>query len=167
MPAYQTTFAARQPVGVKGRRVNMEEWNTITCLPDTTNIKIAMPVAMGTGGDESIVPYDGTGRFRGITEIDQTIQYGTGDTYPEGYNVPVMTSGVIWAVAATTVTAGQPVFYVTASDTYHNTADSGRVAVPGAEFDSSATSGELVKIRLRDAIGLAALDARVTDLENA
>jgi hypothetical protein len=167
MPPYQTTFLARQPIGVKGRRVNMEEWNAITCLPDTTNVKIAMPVAMGTGGAESIVPYTGTGRFRGITEIDQTIQYGTDDTYPEGYNVPVMTSGVIWATAAAAVTAGQPVFYVTATDNYHNTAAAGRVAVPGAEFDSSAASGELVKIRLRDAIGLAALDGRVTALENA
>ena len=165
MPARQTAFPARMPEGTVGRRANMEEWNAITCHPEAANVKVAMPVQMGTEGPESIVPYDGSGRFRGITEVDQTCQYDANGFYPIGFNVPVMPSGVIWARAAAAVDAGDAVFYVTASGLYHNTAAAGRVAVPGAEFDSAAAANGLVKIRLRDAIGLAALEARVADLE--
>lgn len=165
MPARQTSFPARMPEGTVGRRVNMEEWNAITCHPQAADIKEAMPVMTGTNGDESIIPYDGTGRFRGITEVDQVCAYDANGFYPIGYNVPVMTSGVIWARAAAAVESGDPVFFVTASGLYHNAAAAGRVAIPGAEFDSSAAANGLVKIRLRDAIGLAALEARVTALE--
>ncbi len=149
MPPLQTTFAARAPIGTVGRRVNMEEWNAITCHPEAAEITEAMPVMTGTEGDESIVPYDGSGRFRGITEVDQVTVYDADGFYPIGHNVPVMTSGVIWAIAAASVTAGDSVYFVTASGQYHNTTDTGRVEIPGAEFDSSAEADGLVKIRLR------------------
>lgn len=152
MPPLQTVFADRPPEGLKGRRVNAEEWNGITCLPTDNTVGVAVPVQMGTTGPESIVEFT-TGRFRGITELDQFAVYDASDNYEAGYNVPVMTSGVIWVIAGAAVVAGDRVFFDTATKTYNNATG---VEILGAEFDSNAAADGLVKVRLREAIHVTA-----------
>jgi hypothetical protein len=126
----------------------MEEWNGLTGLAEDTAanpIGFAQPVMRGTAG-EQVKKYNGTGVFRGLTEADVTIG---ADTYPEGYNVPVMESGVIWALAGGACTAGTPVYWIAASGKYTSTATSNTL-IPNAEFDSAAAAdGDLVLIRLR------------------
>lgn len=148
MPPLQTTIPTEMAAGVVGRRQNMEEWNTLTGIAEdvTANpIGFAQPVMRGTGG-EQVKKYDGSGVFRGLTEADVTLG---ADTYPEGYNVPVMEMGVIWALAGGACTAGSPVYWIAASGKYTSTVGTNTL-IPNAEFDSAAAAdGDLVKIRLR------------------
>lgn len=146
MPPIQTEFNRFMEAGAVGRRVNMEEWNTLTGLAEDVEanpIGFAQPVMRGTDG-EQVKLYDGTGVFRGLTEADVTID---GQTFPEGYNTPVMESGVIWAMAGAACTAGGPVYWDAATGKYSDTNTDD--LIPNAEFDSSAGADELVKIRLR------------------
>lgn len=146
MPPLQTTFTSEFPAGAIGRRQNMEEWNGLTGLAEDTEanpIGFAQPVMQGTAG-EQVKKLAGAGVFRGITEADTTLG---ATTYPEGYNVPVMESGVIWAEAGGACTIRGLVQWDAATGQY---SDAGGTAIPGAEFDSAAAAaGDLVKIRLR------------------
>ncbi|MFC6487358.1 structural cement protein Gp24 [Nitratireductor sp. GCM10026969] len=147
MPPLQTTIPNEMAAGMVGRRQNMEEWNGLTGLAEdvTANpIGFAQPVMRGTAG-EQVKKYDGAGVFRGITEADVTLG---ADTYPEGYNTPVMESGVIWALAGGACTAGGPVYWAASTGRYSDTNTD--TLIPNAEFDSAAAAdGDLVKIRLR------------------
>lgn len=149
MPPLQTSYSENMAAGAVGRRQNMEEWNTFTGLAEDVEsnpIGFAQPVKQGTAG-EQVALYDGSGVFRGLTEADTTVP---GGTFPEGYNVPVMESGVIWAMAGGTCTIRGPVYWDDADGTYSDTDTD--TLIPGAEFDSAASDGELVKIRLRRAV---------------
>ena len=143
----QTSYAQYMDAGAVGRRANMEEWNTITCLAEdvTSNpIGFAQPVMRGSA-DEKVKKYDGSGSFRGLTEADVTLG---AQNYPEGANTPVCESGVIWALAGDTCTAGESVGWDSSTGKYENGSSTNTI-IPNAEFDSSAASGQLVKIRLR------------------
>lgn len=144
MPPLQTVFNQRQGVGLKGRRVDMGEWNTITLLPQTATVGVAVPVMQSTT-DDTCVELSGTGFFRGITELDQVAVYGPGDVYPEGYNVPVMEFGVMWVVADAAVTRGTKANF---NATTKNWSTAATVVVPGAYFTTSGAAGSLVKVRL-------------------
>ena len=144
MPPIQTVFNERTPVGLKGRRVDMGEWNTITMLPEDDSVGVAVPVMQGTS-DDQIVEYDGDGFFRGITELDQVAVYDADDNYAQGYNVPVMEFGVIWVVAGAAVVVGTAANFDAATK---NWSTAGTVEVPGAFFISSGASGDLVKVRI-------------------
>ncbi|MER8827225.1 DUF2190 family protein [Mesorhizobium sp. M0938] len=148
MPPLQTTIPTSMAPGVVGRRQNMEEWNGLTGLAEDTvanPIGFAQPVMRGTAG-EQVKKYAAAGKFRGLTEADVTIG---ASVYPEGYNVPVMESGVIWALAGGVCTIGGPVYWTAASGKYTSTVGT-NLLIPNAEFDSAAAAdGDLVLIRLR------------------
>ena len=144
MPPLQTVFNERTPVGLKGRRVDMGEWNTITMLPEDDGVGVAVPVMQGTS-DDQIVEYDGDGFFRGITELDQVAVYDADDNYAQGYNVPVMEFGVIWVVLGGTVAVGDPAGFDATDKTWSAAGD---FEVPGAFFISSGGEGDLAKVRL-------------------
>lgn len=145
----QTTYTAKPAPGAVGRRANMEEWNTITRIAEDAGIGFGQPVQRGTG-DDQIELFDGSGNFLGITEADQTLTTGVPGqplSYPVGHNTPVCEYGVIWVMAGGTCTAGGPVYWNASAGTYSD--DSGDELIPNAEFDSSATTGNVVKVRLR------------------
>lgn len=144
MPPLQTIFNQRTPKGLKGRRVDMGEWNTITLLPSNALVGVAVPVQQGAT-DDTCVELTGTNFFRGITELDQVAVYGANDTYPQGHNVPVMEFGVIWVVADATVVRGTKANFNATSKRWSTAAT---VVVPGAHFITSGAAGTLVKVRL-------------------
>lgn len=144
MPPLQTVFNERMPVGLKGRRVDMGEWNTITMLPEDDSVGVAVPVGQGTA-DDAIVEYTGAEFFRGITELDQVAVYDADDNYAQGYNTPVMEFGVIWVVAGDDVAVGDAANFDAATKQW---SAAGTVEVPGAFFISSGAEGDLVKVRL-------------------
>lgn len=148
MPMIQTTWAAKPAPGQVGRRANMEEWNTLTRIAEVANIGFGEPVQRGTGADQ-IVPFT-TGNFLGLTECDYTAvggPVGSPAVFPVGWNTPVNEFGVMWVNATGTCTAGGLVYWDATAKGYSNT-DTGTL-IPNSEFDSSATAGGIVKIRLR------------------
>lgn len=142
MPPLQTTFNQNIPPGFVGMRANMETWNTITGLAEGDPIGYGQPVMQGTAG-EQVELYDGTGIFRGITEANIV---APANTYENGQNTPVCNYGVIWVEAGGACTIRGPVGWNATTGQYSN---AGTVAIPGAVFDSAATTaGELVKVRI-------------------
>lgn len=149
MPPLQLTYPETMAPYALGRRVNMEEWNTLTGLAQVDTIGFAEPVQDGTTG-EQVAPFT-SGKFRGITEADYGINVATPTTaarFPIGANVPVCESGVIAGLAVGTCTKRTPVYWVAASRGYTSTASTNTL-IPNAEFDATVSSGGLVPIRLR------------------
>lgn len=152
--ALQTTYAENMPIGSLGRRVNMEEWNTITrTLEGATPLLFGAPVQRGaTAGDAHGCAIFTTGDFIGISEANVVLQHDVADRYEQYDSVAICESGVIWVNAGTGgATAGTPAYYIAASNTWTSTVGS-NLAVPGAEFDSTAAAGGLVKLRVRRAV---------------
>lgn len=151
MPARQTVFNERLPVGLEGRRVTSEEWNGVTGLVDGESaVRVAMPVQVGTTGPNSIAPFT-SGNFVGITELDINAILTDDTYYADMSNVPVMTFGGIWGVAGEAITAadGDSVFYDPADGKYYTATDTGRVELTTASFRSDAAADGLVRVNLK------------------
>lgn len=149
MPPIQTTYPERMAPYALGRRVNMEEWNTLTGIAQVNTIGFGEPVQDGTTG-EQVAPFT-SGKFRGITEADFTVNVANQTDparFPTGANVPVCENGVIAVLAGGTCTKRTPVYYIAASRSYTSTAGSNTL-IPNAEFDATVASGQLVPVRLR------------------
>lgn len=82
-----------------------------------------------------------------VAASDGTVSYAQYDT------VPIMKTGYIWAIPYENVVRGDDVISVTAqsgklSGTTAGAAGSGRVAVPGAIWQDTATAGTPARIRI-------------------
>jgi len=139
--------------GLVGQQVNAEEWNAISRSAsgtDTTPIGMGQPVSRVAGSDRNIVAWDGTDDVLGVTVY--TISADTETGFAEGKETPVMTMGVLYVAAGGACTAGAPAFYDIATDRW---SDATGAAVPGVEFDTNATAGSIVKIRILRPVAVA------------
>lgn len=128
----------------RGRRVNMEEWNTITRTLETdVQLKFGVPVQRGTG-NHGCVPFT-SGDLLGITEANLVLPH-PGDYYTQYDNVAIMESGVIGVLVSGTVQPGDPAAYNAGNDTW-GVADTTTETIIG-EFDAGGTD-EVVPLRLR------------------
>lgn len=140
MPPLQTTFGNMAPAFI-GMRANTETRNAITGIAEEV-IAFGQPVMQGTE-DKQVLVYDGSGAYLGITEANIVLPT---EDYQIGDNVPVDNYGVIWVEAGGACTIRGAVGW---DDTTGQYSDGGAIAIPGASFDSTATTaGELVRIRL-------------------
>lgn len=132
-----------------GRRVNMEEWNTITKTAEAA-LSFGVPVMPGTGADTAVVLDATTGRnVLGITEATLTLPR-PGDAYAQYDNVAVCEIGVIGVLLGANVTAGAQARYNTVNGTWTGAAQSATVVtIPGAQFDEAGTSGAVGRLRYR------------------
>ena len=133
-----------------GRRVNMEEWNTITrTLVGTTPIGFGAPVQRHTN-HKGCAPYT-SGEVIGISEASLVLPHPL-DRYEQYDNVAICEVGVIGVMAGEAVTAGDLAGWDPAANSGAGgwvTADTGAPAVPGAQFESSGSTGEVVALRYR------------------
>ncbi len=133
-----------------GRRVNMEEWNTITqTVEGATAIGFGQPVVAGTGRD-TVVPLSATGQnIVGITEADPTLPR-PGDSYNQYDNVAVCEIGVIGVLLGANVTRGAQARFDITNKVWTGAAASGTVlTIPGAQFDEAGSSGAVGVVRYR------------------
>lgn len=145
MPMIQTDWDITPAKGIVGRRQNMEEWNGFTGHPTASGIVGAAYPVQDAGEGEGITIYT-AGDFRGITEADTFLL--NGEFYDRGVNVPVLESGVIFGYAAAACTKRTPAYWNATLKGYQ-TASSGGVLIPGAEFDATEAAGNPVAIRIR------------------
>lgn len=151
--ALQTTYSETMPAYAIGRRGNMEEWNTITrTLEQATALKFGVPVQRGAG-EHGIVIFT-TGDFLGISEANVVLGNNTPDQYEQYQSVPVCERGVIGVgVGVGGAVAGAPAYYIAATGLWTVTS-AGNVAVPGAEFDTTAAAGGVALVRVRRIVPL-------------
>jgi len=127
-----------------GRRVNMEEWNTITRMFETNaNLGFGVPVQRGATA-KGIVAFT-SGEFLGVTAAN-LVGHNVGDVYVQYDSVPVCEVGVIGVTVSESVTAGAAAGW---SGTAWVVADSAAPQVPGCEFDSSGAANSVVALRVR------------------
>lgn len=131
--------------GLVGGHANMEEWNAITRTASATGIAPGQPVQRVTGDNFKAAAWDGTSAPLGV--VRWTIDADTTSGYPVGKSISIMTMGVMWVAAGGAATAGAQAGYDAATDRWADVAGDFD-AVPGVEFDTTATSGNLVKIRI-------------------
>ena len=150
MPAVQTTYPTFHPAGALGRMAN-GEWltNVISRIVDpaaANPVAPGDPVLQGANEQTIVSANGGSGVFRGIAIRDATLPPGTGDSFAPTVTLGVLTKGVVWVNAAAAVSPGQPAFY-TAAGALTATA-TGNTAIPGALWESAATTPGLAKLRL-------------------
>ncbi len=132
-----------------GRRVNMEEWNTITRTAEGT-IGFGVPVMAGTGEHGCLLLDATNGRnVLGITEASQVLPH-TGDAYVQYDNVAICEVGVIGVVLDDDVVAGAQARFNTATGKWTDAAQSATVVtIPGAQFEEAGTAGSVGVVRYR------------------
>lgn len=134
--------------GLVGQHANSEEWNAITRLAvdtDTSPIGFGQPVyRVATNDNHCSTAVNGNPL--GVTRYRVDIDGVTG--YEEYGHVSIMTQGIMYVAAGDVATAGEPAGYDPATDRWADVAGDFD-AVLGAEFDTSADAGEIVKIRIQ------------------
>lgn len=150
----------RPLAGLPGQWQNMEECNAFTAYAGAA---IAFGQALMKGAtDDAVIPLTTGNKFVGIAQeniytsgepVDDQPRYGVGDI------LGVADMGVIFVEVAADVVKGNAVWYLPSSGLYYAATGTGRMLLPGCEFDQSGASGAYVPIRIRIRPGEAAITA--------
>ena len=134
-----------------GRRINMEEWNTITRTKEGSGtLGFGLPVMPGSGEHTCVILDATSGRnVLGITEASVVLPH-SGDAYQQYENVAICEVGVIGVLLGADVTAGAQARFNTGNNTWTGAAQSATVVtIPGAQFEVAGKSGTVGAIRYR------------------
>lgn len=146
------TFKENLTAYAVGRRVNMEEWNTITrsLEGEDATLGFGVPVIAGTG-DHSCAPLTATGqRVLGISEANVVLPR-VGDNYARYDNVAICEVGVIGVQLGTDpVAKGAAARYDLTNKVWTDAAASATVmSIPGAEFEVAGAANTVCAVRYR------------------
>ena len=139
------------PAYAVGRRVNMEEWNTITRTleGDSATLAFGVPAVAGTGAHTCVPLTAAAQNVLGVTEASMVLPH-TGDNYEQYDSVGICEVGVIGVLLGADVTKGSAARFDTANGTWTGAAASATVlTIPGAEFEADGSSGAIGAIRYR------------------
>lgn len=144
MPTVQSTYLDDMAVAYAGAIAdNQEELNLISrTVEDAAGIAFGLAVMQGSD-DEGVVVGDGTG-FLGVTVRDQSVEPNEPNLFEQYSSARIMTKGTIWVENDGGVAAGDPVSL--GADGALGTG--GSVEVDGARWDTTATDGNLARLRL-------------------
>lgn len=132
-----------------GRRVNMEEFNTITRTAEGA-IAFGIPVRAGSGEHGALAIDATTGRnVLGISETSQVLPH-TGDAYAQYDNVSIIESGVVGVLLDDDVVKGAVARFNTVTGKWTDAAQSATVVtIPGAQFEYGGKAGAVGVVRYR------------------
>lgn len=148
----QTAYTEEMAPKVLGGIANQELCNTISrIVEETGGIPFGRVVARGTSDDQCLLADAGATSVLGISarySAKEPTADGDAENFAETELARILTQGVISVTAAVNVTAGQSAFYVIADGGITNVDDATTNAIPGAVFDETAASGQLVNLRI-------------------
>lgn len=140
--AVQTSYSTNITPAFVGQIANTEIYNVISRTIEDANVGFGVALAQGA---EDMGAKVGTGTFIGVTVRDRSVEAKNQNTFAVGSTAGLMTKGVIWVVAGETVVAGDAAgFDATGKIVKAATG----TEIPSARFDTSGSTGELVKLRL-------------------
>ena len=158
MAVAQSSYAASISAGFPGMIANGEEGNRISrTVEDAGGLAFGRPAFRGAGDRGCTgTPSATAGAFLGIAISNVAIQSLAGvvagavaaDIYPQNAEAGLLNEGTIFVIAGSAVTQGAAA-YVTSAGAVTATS-SGNTAIP-AVFDSTASSGAVVALRVRKA----------------
>jgi hypothetical protein len=142
----QNTYQENQDEARQGQIANTEINFLISReVEGTAGLEFGIPVAQGTTDYQVKATAAGVTSILGVT-VRERSTIGA-NKFLENDSARVMTKGVIWVTVGENVVAGDPVYVTVATGAFKKTA-SGNVAIANARWDSSASSGNLAKLRL-------------------
>jgi len=146
---HQTSYNDAPEIGRPGDLVNGEEFNTLSRVVETAaGVGFGVPVARGNA-DLGCIAFAASTKFLGITRRDKAASPKDGDKFAQHRTAAILDDGVIFGLAGAALSDGGNVFWHIADENYVAAAGSGILEVPGCEYDSSVSDGEIVKIRVR------------------
>lgn len=152
MAELQTSYTETVPVGYAGMVANGETSNRITrTCEDSGGIGFGKAVFRGTGDHGCTATVGTTATFLGVTiaTAGQALIAGQdADEYQQYDNVPIMPLGTVWVVAGEDVADGSQVYADDSTGAFVDTSTD-NILLTGWFFDSTATSGNLVRIARR------------------
>lgn len=106
--------------------------------------------AVNDGFTFAVAPTGGTDveGHLGLAVNDQMLGAEVGN-YRQGDTMAVMTQGVMWVTAGGTVGRHDDVYFIVSNGRYTNAAAAGRIKVDSCEFYESGTSGNVVRVAMR------------------
>ncbi len=150
----------RPLAGLPGQWQNMEECNSFTASAGAT-IAFGQAVMKGTG-DEAVIPLTTGNQFLGIAQeniyssgapVNNEPRYGVGD------RLGVADMGVIFVRVGAAVVKGNAVWYLPSDGLYYGATGTGRMLLPGCQFDQSAAINAVAPVKIRVRPGEAAITA--------
>lgn len=149
MAELQTSYSDTLAAGYPGMVANGETSNRITrTCEDAAGIAFGKAVFRGTGDHGCTATVGTSATFLGVAIATSALAIAAGqdaDEYQQYDNVAIMTAGTIWVTAGEDVTAGALVYAAAANGAFVDTSTS-NVLLTGWFFDTTATSGNLVRI---------------------
>ena len=156
MAAYQTSYPDRPAKGLHGASANEEIKNDISrTIENAPGVRFGEPVQRGAG-DHGVVPFAADGKFVGIAKLNPAVPaVAAGSTlidgYPQYFTAAIRERGQMYVAVSAAVADGDPVYYVTATNTYTNVAGAGAVGpLPNVLFDTTGAAGDIVEISLQN-----------------
>ncbi len=146
----QTSYNENPEVGRAGDLVSGESSNCISrTVEDAAGIPFGAPVARGAA-DRGCIIFDSVADdFIGIARRNKSASPEDGDKHAQYREAGICEQGVIWGTAGAALTAGGNVYWHVANANYVDADGAGIEQVPGCEYDTSASDGEPVAIRVR------------------
>lgn len=137
---------------MRGRRVNAEEYNTITRTFETAPtavLEFGVPAVAGIGRRGCVALTAAAQNVLGITETNQVLPR-PGDHYVQYDNVPICESGVIAVRVGPAVTKGAQARFDVTNGVWTGAAASATVlTIPGATFEDAIAAGADGPLRYR------------------
>jgi len=151
----------RPLAGMPGQWQNMEECNSFTASAGAV-ISFGQAVMKGTG-DEAVIPLTTGNQFLGIAQeniqTNGTPVNGVVTTYAIGDRLGVADMGVIFVRVGAAVVKGNAVWYLPSDGLYYGATGTGRMLLPGCQFDQSAAQNAVAPVKIRVRPGEAAITA--------
>jgi hypothetical protein len=152
MSVLQNNFSDTVTQAYAGMVANGETSNRITrTIEGASGVGFGKAVWRGSGDHGCVTTVGTSATFLGVTIATSALAIvagGTADTYPQYENVPIMTEGAIWVVAGEDVADGSQVYADATTGAFVDTSTS-NILLTGWFFDTTATSGNLVRIAKR------------------
>lgn len=154
MAFVQTSYSENMPIALPGMPAfEVFKADSRTC-ETAAGIAFGVAVGKGTADKGCVVGAASAAAFVGISIRDKAVlNDSTADKYNQYDDMAVMYEGDIWVTVGADVNDGDDVTFVASTGVLSSAATSGtQFAIAGARWMTTATSGNLARLRLGGAL---------------
>lgn len=142
MPALQTSYSERMPIGYPGMPATMVGYDAASLICESATIPFGRVVSQGSAHNGALLGATAAALFRGISVRNIAINPSNeGDQYVQYDNMSAMIRGEMWVEVEYVVVAGEPVTYDTVTGMLSTLATSGtQLLLAGARWKTTQTT---------------------------
>lgn len=144
----QTTYSRYHAQALEGMVADQQKAN-FNSKRATAAIGFGKAVLQGATDDACKAVDGSSARFLGVSVRDQSTGADSPNQYAANDHVRIIDEGTIWVIAGENISAGDRAAYLTATGAFMKATTSDTTAIDGARYETSASSGALVKLKLK------------------